>query len=66
MANMDKIHRTLGDSVCRRCIARQYRVDLLPNDCWYATYPHACSSCGEIHNIVVDLRPSGKRKLFFK
>ena len=66
MVNMDRIRRELGESVCRRCISGFYRVDLQPEDCWYATYPHPCDHCGQIHNIVVDLKLSGKRKLLFK
>lgn len=66
MANMKAIHERLGNTVCRRCIRKAYQVDLEPSDCYYAMYPSACSACGEVHNIVVDLRRSGKLKLLFK
>ncbi len=66
MANMKSIHERLGNTVCRRCIRKAYKVALEPADCYYAMYPSACSSCGEVHNIVVDLRRSGKMKLLFK
>jgi hypothetical protein len=66
MVSMERIHRELGQEVCRRCIAKRYNVSLLPEDCWYDTYPHPCSICGEVHNIVIDLKRSGRRKLFFR
>ena len=66
MVSMDRIHRELGEEVCRRCIAKRYNVSLLPEDCWYDTYPHPCAVCGEVHNIVIDLKRSGRRKLFFR
>lgn len=66
MANMNTIHKALGNNVCRRCIVKYYKVNLQPEDCRYAMYPDLCSHCGVIHNIVIDLNLSGKRKLMFK
>jgi len=66
MANMKSIRKKLGDTVCRRCIANSYGVDLQPPDCKYAMYPDVCDCCKQVSNIVVDLNPSGKRKLFFR
>jgi len=66
MANMKSIRKNLGDTVCRRCIAEHYGVDLQPPDCVYAMYPDVCDCCKQLNNIVVDLNPSGKRKLMFR
>ena len=66
MANMNSIRDTLGNTVCRRCIAEKYGVDLQPADCKYGLYPEPCDVCKEIHNIVKGLTGSGKRKLLFK
>lgn len=66
MANMNTIHRDLGNTVCRRCINKFYDVDLQPDNCVYAMYPSQCDACGNVHNIVVELRTSGKMKLMFK
>ncbi len=66
MANMNSIKSTLGNTVCRRCIAKYYGVDLQPSDCQYGLYPEPCGVCREVHNIVRGLTVSGKRKLLFK
>ena len=66
MANMVSIHESLGPNVCRRCIRRAYRVDLLPKDCVYAHFPGVCSCCEEPHNLVTGLTLSGKLKLLGK
>lgn len=66
MANMASIHRDLGNTVCRRCIRKRYKVNLEPSDCIYAMYPSPCSSCGFVHNIVIGLHTSGKLKLLLK
>ena len=66
MANMESIHETLGPNVCRRCIRKCYRVNLLPEDCIYAHFPGECSCCGEPHNLVIGLRLSGRIKLWRK
>ncbi|MBQ6595377.1 MAG: hypothetical protein IJH78_06975 [Clostridia bacterium] len=66
MANMQMIHEALGPNVCRRCIRKRCRVDLLPRDCVYAHFPADCSCCGKPHNIVIALKLSGRIKLFGK
>ena len=66
MASMKDIHSALGANVCRRCINRWYRANLEPSDFIYADYPHPCSCCGNVQNIVVDLRNSGKLKMMLK
>lgn len=50
---------------CRRCINRRYRSSLRPEDCEYWSYMAKCSACGEICNIVDDLTPTGRWKLWF-
>ncbi len=66
MVTMDRIHRDLGVHPCRRCINEQYNVKLEPQDCQYYLYPVTCTKCGEGHNIVIGLNPSGKLKLLLK
>ena len=66
MASMNSIRNTLGHTVCRRCIAEHYGVDLQPPDCKYGMYPEMCDHCREVRNIVVGLTGSGKRKLLVK
>lgn len=63
---MNTIHEQLGNNVCRRCINRTFHVNLEPPDCSYAMYPSPCSACGNVHNIVIGLRRSGKLKLLLK
>ena len=66
MVTMNTIHQVLGSTVCRRCICKRFKVNLEPSDCEYGMYPSPCSSCGNVHNIVIALRTSGKLKLLLK
>ena len=66
MANMERIHDVLGPNVCRHCIRKYYKVNLLPDDCIYEQFPAECSCCGEMHNIVAGLTFHGSFKLFGK
>ena len=63
---MSQIHERLGNTLCRRCIARKYHVDLQPMDCKYEIYPSVCDCCDTVHNIVIGLNGSGRRKLLFR
>ena len=51
---------------CRDCLNRKLGTSLEPKDCMYDLYPHVCSSCGQLRNIVVDLAIKTKMKLLFK
>ena len=66
MASMESIHEALGPNVCRRCIRKRYKVNLLPEHCVYAHFPGEYSCCGEPHNLVIGLRLSGRIKLLGK
>ena len=67
MATEQDVFNKLGKTVCRRCINREFGVDLNPEDCTYENpFPELCSNCGEIRNIVTGLRLRGKIKLLFK
>ena len=52
--------------LCRRCINRQYGVNLKPRDCKYWAWQTPCAQCGNVHNIVVGLRFTGKWKMYFR
>ena len=66
MSVMDKINREYKQ-ICRRCINKEYDVELQPSDCIYAfPFPLRCSRCGEQRNIVGDLRISGKVKMILR
>lgn len=66
MLTMNRIRTKYGGNLCRRCINEAYQVQLQTNDCWYEYYPHVCPRCGEIHNIVNDLKLSAKLRLLLK
>lgn len=67
MATEQDIFNRLGKTICRRCINREYGVELKPEDCVYdIPFPARCRNCGEMRNIVTGLRLRGKMKLLFK
>lgn len=39
-----RIKNKYGDNICRRCINRQYMVNLTPRDCRYG-YQYVCPRC---------------------
>ena len=41
---------------CRECLNRKYSVKLKPKNCVYGEYPHICRECGEVRNIVDDIK----------
>ena len=55
------IKQDLGHT-CRECLCEQHRIRLKPQDCYYQMYPAVCSRCGNVKNIVEDIR-FGKRLL---
>lgn len=66
MVKMQEIRARFGANVCRGCINSVYGTNLLRADCLYeGPYPHVCIRCGEVKNIVADVRLSGKWKLFW-
>ena len=66
MVTMERIQKDIGVHPCRRCINKQYKVNLEPKDCQYYLYPVMCSKCREDHNIVTGFNLSGKLKLLLK
>ncbi len=50
---------------CRECLNRVYHLKLERQDCLYIRYPGKCMYCGDIKNIVEDIRWSGRIKLIF-
>ena len=67
MTSIKQIHDQYGYNICRRCINREYRVNLTPEDCIYLSpYPKRCSVCNEMNNIVGGFSISGKLKMLFK
>ena len=65
MFNPNKIKERYGALICRRCLNKKYKVHLIPDDCIYE-YRYVCPRCREMHNIVSDLRFSGKMKMLLK
>jgi hypothetical protein len=67
MATERSVYKKLGNNVCRRCICKEFGVDLRPEDCIYKNpFPDVCHQCGELRNLVTGFRLSGKRKLLFR
>ena len=63
MLSMKTVIRDFGGSVCRRCINKQYHLDLQPRDCRYQDpYPRLCPNCKEMHHIVGGFSFTGKLK----
>lgn len=54
--------REFGRS-CRRCINKNFGISLKPEDCVYLPYMAVCHSCGELRNIVMQVRPQMRWKL---
>lgn len=59
-------YRELKDNVlsvmCRRCINEEYGLELMQEDCYYLPFPDICPHCGQVRNIVGDIRPVKKMK----
>lgn len=60
-----RIKNKFGDNICRRCINRQYRVNLTHKDCRYG-YQYICPRCKSPRNIVVAFTLSGHLKMLFR
>ena len=65
MLNLNPVKNYFEGYICRRCLNLEYGADLRPKDCRYG-YVAYCPCCREARNIVIGLRPSGHRKMWFK
>ena len=48
---------------CRECLNRKYHLSLATKDCEYIYYPRECRRCGEMKNIVSDVKMLSRWKL---
>lgn len=51
-------------SQCRECINRVYGLKLKRKDCQYRLYPEKCSTCEKFGNIVMDIEPMSRWKIW--
>ena len=60
-----KYHTIQNDlkKTCRSCLNQEYGLNLKPKDCLYEDYPYVCQYCGEVKNIVNDIR--FRKKMLF-
>lgn len=49
---------------CRNCINQIYDIQLRRRDCRYWIYPATCRCCNKLQNIVVDIEPSSRWKIW--
>jgi len=56
---------SISNRYCRRCINDILSINVEKEDCYYAMYPNQCQKCGQMRNIVEDLRWSAKYKILF-
>lgn len=59
------IKRSMND-ICRSCLNEELHIDLEPVDCYYLMYPQMCRRCGEMKNIVTDIRWRKRIRLLLK
>ncbi len=57
-------HEALNRS-CRECINISYNLRLQSKDCVYYHIPGKCPICGQMKNIVMDIRFTSRGKLLF-
>lgn len=48
---------------CRECMNRKYHLSLATKDCEYIYFPRECKRCGEVKNIVRDIKIFSRWKL---
>jgi len=55
---MLRYHKIKGElsCSCRSCLNRKYGLKLQPKDCIYEHYPYVCPKCGEVKNIVKNIK----------
>lgn len=59
------IRKHNGDYLCRRCLNRQYRVHMKPQDCRYK-FIRICPICHSSDHLVVGFTLSGFLKMLPK
>lgn len=62
MSYIDKVSQGL----CRSCLNETYGTKLRPEDCRYLPFPSKCPKCDRVCNIVTDVKPLKRWKLYFK
>ena len=65
MISLEKVRKTYGDYICRRCLNRVYNANLEHKDCRYI-YFGVCPCCKEERHLVGELKKSGKIKVLLK
>ena len=59
-----KLRRDALERQCRECINEGYGLSLTRRDCRYWHYPTTCARCGNVGNIVTDIAPFSRIKVF--
>ena len=59
-----KFQREALRDQCRECINRTYGLKLARKDCRYWFYPVVCHCCGETRNVVVEIEPFSRWKIW--
>ena len=49
---------------CRECVNEIYKLQLTREDCLYWIHPVACKRCGQLRNIVTDIEPLRRWKIW--
>ena len=65
MLNLEPVKKEYGDYICRRCLNKEYGVELKPQDCDRYYYGY-CRCCKEDRRLVISLTPAGKMKMLLK
>ena len=65
MLDLEPVKQKYGDYICRRCLNKEYNVNIQPKDCDRYYYGH-CRCCKEDRRLVVSLTPIGKIKMLLK
>ena len=63
----DMKHHSLNENMgraCRSCLNEKFGVDLKPRDCSYSIYPGQCRICGEMKNIVQEIK--WRKRIFLR
>ena len=63
MLTMSRIKKEHGAPICRRCVNKQYQVNLRRKHCRYYRYSDICPCCGESRHIVKRFSLAGCWKL---
>ena len=49
---------------CRECVNERYELQLRREDCLYWIHPVTCIRCGQLRNIVMDIEPMRRWKIW--